>query len=404
LGVGNYRDFPVAAGVNSYAFQPQLSPTTSLAAVDAAIATWTADEGSDIPEGQLYALHQIATDPAIGWRADSKRILVWFGDAPGHDPICADLTGLADAITEATATDDLVAAPGVTVVAVSTDTGVVADALDGDPTIGSTDYGLCPVGGMAGQATRITAATGGSHTVGIDADSIVTTLGNLIATAVGSTALVQLVPTGDAAQFVESITPPSYGPLPGDVEHVLPFQVSWLGLKACAERDQVFTGTIDVVADGVVVATKRVRVSVPACRYHYSIEMVCGVEPEDREDCHPVVPGRYATAVTILNPTTCPAHIEKRFAALVVNAVVIGREPDPVQAKWFDTITLEPGQATMDDCCNLRRVVKPVNGLVFGVLDIVLDKPLAVSAVHTADDRASGPALSTRTIEPLRAP
>jgi hypothetical protein len=402
-GVGNYHDFPITAGVNSYAFQPQLAPTTSLAAVDAAIATWTALEGSDTPEGQLYALHQIATDPAIGWRADSKRILVWFGDAPGHDPICPDLTGLADAITEATATADLVAAPGVTVVAVSTDTGV-ADALDGDPTVASTDYGLCPVGGTAGQATRIAAATGGSHTAGIDANAIVTTLGNLIASAVASTALVQLVPTGDSAQFVELITPPSFGPLPGDVEHVLSFEVTWVGVKACAERDQVFTGTIDVLADGIVVAAKRVGVTVPACRYHYTIEMVCGIEPEDREDCHPVVPGRYATAVTIFNPTTCPALIEKRFAPLVVNAKVIGREPKFQDAKWFASIKLEAGQATMDDCCNLREVVRAVNGLVFGVLDIVSDKPLAVSAVHTADGKESGPALTTRTIEPLKAP
>jgi hypothetical protein len=292
----------------------------------------------------------------------------------------------------------------VTVVAVSTDTGAAADALDGDPTVGATDYGLCPVGGAAGQATRIAAATGGSHTVGIDANSIVTTLGDLIASAVASTALVQLVPTGDTAQFVESITPPSYGPLPGDVEHVLSFEVTWVGVKGCAEREQVFTGTIDVVADGIVVAGKQVRVTVPACRYHYTIEMVCGIEPEEREDCHPVVPGRYATAVTIFNAATCPALIEKRFTPLVVDGKVIGREPKFQDATWFAKITLGAGQATMDDCCNLREVVGAVNGLVFGVLDIASDKPLAVSAVHTADDRGSGPTLTTRTIDPLKAP
>ena len=91
-----------------------------------------------------------------------------------------------------------------------------------------------------------------------------TTLADLIAAAVTSIGSVSLVPTGDTAQFVESITPASYGPLPGDVEHVLTFEVTWVGVKDCREHDQVFTGTIDVVADGVVVAQKRVRVTVPA--------------------------------------------------------------------------------------------------------------------------------------------
>jgi hypothetical protein len=70
-GVGNYRDFPVPTP-NSYAFQPQLSPSSNPAtnAADAVleIGKWTAAEGSDGSEGQLFALQQIATDPAIGWR------------------------------------------------------------------------------------------------------------------------------------------------------------------------------------------------------------------------------------------------------------------------------------------------------------------------------------------------
>ncbi|MBI1759503.1 MAG: hypothetical protein HYR62_09815, partial [Actinobacteria bacterium] len=48
----------------------------------------------------------------------------------------------------------------------------------------ASDYGLCAVGGSAGQATRIAAATGGSHTTGVDATEIVTTLAELIAAAV----------------------------------------------------------------------------------------------------------------------------------------------------------------------------------------------------------------------------
>ena len=114
----------------------------------------------------------------------------------------------------------------ITVVAISTTTGVPG-ALDGDPTADAGDYAAaCGVlGGVPGQATRITGATGGSHAIGINAGTIVATLTALIEAAVTSTGNVRLVPSADIAGFIDSITPPGgYGPLPGDSEHVLPFE------------------------------------------------------------------------------------------------------------------------------------------------------------------------------------
>ena len=427
-GIGNYRDFPVPAP-NSYAFQHQLSPTTDHTQADLAIGAWSADQGGDTSEGQFFALHELATNAGIGWRPDSKRIVVWFGDAPGHDPICTDLSGLASAITEASVTAELTAAD-LTVVAVSTTTGP-ANALDDDPQADAGDYTTCPGSGTAGQATRIATATGGSHTTGVDPSTIVATLSALIATAVASTGNVSLVPSASIAPFVESITPAGgYGPLAGNEEHVLTFEVVWVGSRPCRDKDQEFTGTIDVVADGVVVAAKQVHVTVPRCRYHYSVEVVCGEQPPrrpssgDEHDSHgdhgdyhgdhddkglacAVVAGLYATAVTIHNPSTCTAVIEKRFAPLVLHGKTIGREPDQVPAKPFAKLELEAGHATMDDCCALEEAIGKGSGLVVGVLDIVSDRPLSVSAIHTAREpggKPGGPAITTRTIEPLMAP
>ncbi|MEV6415090.1 hypothetical protein [Kribbella sp. NPDC051718] len=408
-GAGNYKDFPL--DLNPYAFQHQLAPTLGVADVSAAVTTWVASDGRDIPEGQLFALETLATDPAIGWRADSRRIVVWFGDAPGHDPVCAALTGSTD-VTEATATAALVAA-GITLVAVSTDTGT-AGALDGDPTAGAIDYGACVVGGNAGQATRLTAATpGGTHTVGIDEGQIVTTLVDLIRAAVQSIGEVHLQPSGPIAQFVTSIAPPSYGPLAGDTSHNLPFEVIWTGVRDCEDEDQVFTGNLDVVADGVVVATKPVTVTVPACRWHHSVEMVCGVEDRrhgdddhgDKEECETVVDGRYATAVTIYNPTTCAVTIVKYFAPLILHGDPVGREPRTVRARPFAKIVLEPGEATLDDCCSLEEAVGPTGGpLVLGVLDVVADHPLEVTVTHTAAGAGrSATSIDSRTIVPRRA-
>lgn len=408
-GVGNYRDFPVDGGVhNSYAYAHQLSPTPSHPAADAAISAWSADEGSDTSEGQLYALDRLANDPGIGWRADARRIVVWFGDAPGHDPVCSSLTGLGTDLTEAGVTGSLTAA-NVTVVAAGTNTGAAGD-LDGDPDADAGDYGACTPAGTAGQASRITTATGGSYTSGLDPNVVASELGSLIAAAVSSTGNVHLEATGASAEFVETITPAGgYGPLAGDTEHVLTFEVAWRGTRPCAERAQELTGTIDVVADGVVVAAKPVRVTVPQCRQHYAVQVICGVpgdgrDTDDRKRCTTVEPGHYSTVVSIYNPSTCPVSVEKRFAPLVLGREAIGREPRTVPAKPFARIVLEPGEATMDDCCALEEAVGAVDGLI-GVLDLVASAELDVTVTHTVSGKGDGaPSITSREVRPHRAP
>src|SRR5579862_4269538 len=160
FGVGNYKDF---LSGDPYAFQNQQAITKTTAAITSAIAGWSAAGGGDGSEGQLYALDRLAQSPAIGWRPGAVRIVVWFGDAPGHDPICPAATSgaLTAAITEASVTADLVTQK-ITVLAISTVTGYPL-GLDDDPTSSAYGYsGTCTNGGSPGQATRITSNTGGT--------------------------------------------------------------------------------------------------------------------------------------------------------------------------------------------------------------------------------------------------
>ena len=145
FGVGNYKDFPIPLS-SPYAFQHQLNPTANAVNVTNAINAWTASDGRDGPEGQLFALNQLAQNPggSIGWRANSKRIIVWFGDAPGHDPVCKAISGAGQDVTEASATANLVNQK-ITVLAISTVTGFPA-GLDDNPVATSLDYApTCPV-------------------------------------------------------------------------------------------------------------------------------------------------------------------------------------------------------------------------------------------------------------------
>lgn len=163
-------------------------PTATVSAVNSISLC----SGGDTPEDQLNALWEIGDGgDAVSFRPDSSRIVVWFGDAPGHDPSLGHT--LADATTSLTDA-------GITALAVS----VGFDDLD-----------------STGQATIITDATGGALYSGVSAEDLSTTiLAGLTAlpVEVGATTTcdpglsatldpaTQSVTSGDDAVFEETIT------------------------------------------------------------------------------------------------------------------------------------------------------------------------------------------------------
>lgn len=183
FGAGDYKDFRSCfegetppCFSDAYAFNNPASIPASddggTAALDA-IAGWSAAGGGDQPEGQLFALNQLSSPSTAGWRSDSSRILVWFGDNPGHDPVCAAIRGpgAEGDITKGTVRDALAGAD-VRVIAVTLDTDVdpefdFSSGLNGDlATSGAPgDYaGACGSGvpeDSANQATAFADATDG---------------------------------------------------------------------------------------------------------------------------------------------------------------------------------------------------------------------------------------------------
>jgi hypothetical protein len=401
FGVGNYKDFP--RELSAYAFQHQLAPTANAADVQAAINAWSASGGGDTPEGQLFALDALAEAPggAIGWRPDSKRIIVWFGDAPGHDPVCAAVSGLPFDITEVSVTKKLVGQQ-ISVIAIDTGDGTIGSpGLDTDPAPQSTDYGPCgPPGGSAGQAGRIATATGGAFAAGIDPTTVVTTIIELVKAVVGAIKNVRLVADGAIVPFVTSISPEGgYGPLRGDETHVLTFTVSFAGGAVdCARRAQVFAGSLDVVVDGAVAARKPTVVTVPACRYVYAVKFVCGDQPECGCECAPVRPGTYATEINVYNGDCADARVALRVIPLVLSGAPVGRAPNVVPGRPANGVALPSGSATMLDCCRLTELLlgaaAPAPGpLSIGYLELVSSVPLDVTAVYTATATGGGPSI-----------
>jgi hypothetical protein len=224
--------------------------------------------GDDYPEAQFYAFDRLANDPVIGWRSGARKMVVWIGDAPGHDPVCAGITGLGYDITETHLIDPLsgvLVTNAIRVLALS----IGSPALDDDPLSGNASY--TPWGCVqnsisgAGQASRIAAATYGAHVSGLDQTTLVPNIINLLSWALSTYGSVALVASGGTAAFLAPPAPVSYGPFDLGTVYDLPFDVVFTGVEPCSDVPQVFTGTIDVVVDGVVMAQKTVEITVPVC-------------------------------------------------------------------------------------------------------------------------------------------
>lgn len=225
FAVAAYCDF----GDPAPAFELFTDLTGDGPALDTAINNVNLCDGGDTPEAQLNALWEIGDGgDAVTFRPDSSRIVVWYGDNPGHDP--------SGGHTEVDATLSLVDVEAK-VLAISTG---AANNLDG-----------------TGQATRITNATGGDLLSGVAAgdvsDAILEGLQNLDVTVAGapscdpglSIALSpasQTVQSGTDAVFDETITVAPDAPQGATLECTVPFTLN--GAAAGPEFTQ--TVSIDV--------------------------------------------------------------------------------------------------------------------------------------------------------------
>jgi hypothetical protein len=194
FAAAQYKDFDCP--VDAFAFNLDQAMTADTTAVQTAVNSWTAPPGSgcDIPEAQINALFELATNPAVGFRANSTRIVAWFGDAEGHDPSGGHT--LADAIAA-------LQTAGISVVAVDVIT----------PELTSLD--------ATGQATAVTTATGGALLTAPTSDDVsaailagISAVSVTVSPSVGAcdpnltlsfTPGSQTVTSGDDATFNETI-------------------------------------------------------------------------------------------------------------------------------------------------------------------------------------------------------
>lgn len=206
--------------------------TSNTGLVQTAIDSWFASGGGDYPEANLYGLHQSATE--TDWRDGSARVLVWFGDAPGHDPSPAG-GAIPTPVTEAQT--------------------IAALNAENITTLGFNVGGLDDFG----QATRITDATDGALYSGV---LNTTNAVNLITDAIEATfanySLVSLDLSAIPAGVNVTATPASYnGTYDRSITRTFDFDVTFTGVTP-----GVYNFEIDALVDGAVVATEFDRITV----------------------------------------------------------------------------------------------------------------------------------------------
>lgn len=212
FGVGEYKDFS-----DSYAYRLNTDVTTDQTAVQTGINMYSASGGGDWHEANLYALNEAAEESA--WRDDSTRIMIWFGDAPGHDP--------SGGVTEADAIAAL-NAEGITVLAMNT------SSLD-----------------SSGQASRIADATGGTYYPSIDTASIVDEISDAIASVFAEYTTVDLDLSDAPAGVSVSATPGYTGDY--DRSEVREFD---FGVTFTADVAGTYAFNINGLVDGGIVASE----------------------------------------------------------------------------------------------------------------------------------------------------
>src|SRR5262249_40969380 len=153
-------------------------------------------------------------------------------------------------------------------------------------------------------------------------------------------------------------------------------------------------GSLNVVADGTVVAQKKVEIRVPACckkrRYSYSVKYVIGIqEPEECNIKLPVNTGNYTTEINIHNYQRKEAVIEKHIVPVILKGEAIGREPRYAQVLANDKIVLPAHTATMDDTYRLAQLLYKNDPnckipLSIGFLHIISNIRLSITAVYTS--------------------
>ena len=140
--------------------------------------------------------------------------------------------------------------------------------------------------------------------------------------------------------------------------------------------------------------------------FSYTAALACGNVSGECCDCAPLVPGRYATAVTLYNPSAKPARVALHVVPTTFAGATSGRWPDTVTKRADDRIVVGPGEATTIDCCSVGEMLlgatAPADGAItYGIIALESSIRIDVTATFTAvGAEGTSPSIDVERIDP----
>lgn len=245
FGVGAYQDENSPGTSNGFIHLQSLTSSTS--AAQAAVNEYVAAGGGDGDEANLVALYKVATESIIGWRTNSRKVLVYFGDYPGHEPTCGPFGTLDREVVVRELKNKKIAVIGIS---------LRGNTFDERAPVALT--GCSGPDAAAGQASFITSETGGS--LG-NADA--TTIVDEIIEKISELTSVFEVDTSDCMGKLETTFSPPLPIVLDPGESQVVTQTMTVPASFCSGLSDKFTCTIEYLESGAslpttVVETKKV--------------------------------------------------------------------------------------------------------------------------------------------------
>lgn len=241
FGVGEFRDT-----FDTFTYRTNTGLTNDATAITNGIDQWAASGGGDFPEANLIALQRVAQETE--WREGSTRVIVMFGDAPGHVDRTdtkpdADGNFLVSSETNAIAALNL---EGITV------------HLGNTGGTGNTGMNAATTGVPTGQANRIADATGGSvFTLSGSGANIADLITEAVESTFATYSTVSLLPVGNMPGVGVEVSGPITGDFDRSETRTFEFDVTFTGLEA-----GVHDFVINARVDGGTVAVEKDRITV----------------------------------------------------------------------------------------------------------------------------------------------
>ncbi|MCV6584252.1 MAG: VWA domain-containing protein, partial [Marinibacterium sp.] len=219
-GVAEYRDH-----TERYAYRINTPLTTDANAVKRGLGQWSPNGGGDQPEANLFGLNETALK--MDWRDQAVRVIIWFGDAPGHDPSRG--VGMGRVLSELNGRS------------------IVVHAIDSNQL------------NMTRQASRIADGTGGRVWSVGSTDGVVNALIGAVETTLENYSEVRLEFGDEPLGLGITITPDKYeGAFKRDRDRTYEFQ-----MELEAFKPGLYEFEVDALVDGSKVATEQDRITVP---------------------------------------------------------------------------------------------------------------------------------------------